>query len=175
MYHCHICFYLLGKYNNGFEIIKNAIPLEHFTHEFCESDKLEKEFINQADVIIANLKDMDVKETLEILVSKKKETELIVLIEDHQSDLLIDYLSIIKDVWKMPMSHEEIKFRFLRWQETYKIGKDYWQTSHLFESTINNIPNLIWYKDKEGIHQKVNDSFCKTVNKTKTTNNAAVT
>ncbi len=167
MYHCHICFYLLGKYNNGFEIIKNAIPLEHFTHEFCESDKLEKEFINQADVIIANLKDMDVKETLEILVSKKKETELIVLIEDHQSDLLIDYLSIIKDVWKMPMSHEEIKFRFLRWQETYKIGKDYWQTSHFFESTINNIPNLIWYKDKEGIHQKVNDSFCKTVNKTK--------
>ena len=76
MYHCHICFYLLGKYNNGFEIIKNAIPLEHFAHEFCESDKLEKEFINQADVIIANLKDMDVKETLEILVSKKKETEL---------------------------------------------------------------------------------------------------
>ncbi|MDE7276133.1 MAG: PAS domain-containing protein, partial [Lachnospiraceae bacterium] len=32
---------------------------------------------------------------------------------------------------------------------------------------INNIPNLIWYKDKDGVHEKVNDSFCETVNKTK--------
>ncbi len=45
--------------------------------------------------------------------------------------------------------------------------KDFWQTSHYLESTINSVPNLIWYKDKTGIHEKVNDSFCKTVNKTK--------
>ena len=29
------------------------------------------------------------------------------------------------------------------------------------------MPNLIWFKDKDGIHEKVNDSFCKTVHKTK--------
>lgn len=45
--------------------------------------------------------------------------------------------------------------------------KDFWQTTQYFESTINNIPNLIWYKDKDGVHKKVNDSFCKTVNKTR--------
>ena len=28
-------------------------------------------------------------------------------------------------------------------------------------------PSLIWYKDKDGVHEKVNDSFCRTVNKTK--------
>ena len=65
------------------------------------------------------------------------------------------------------MEEDEVRFRFLRWQQTYKREKDFWQTSQFFESTINNIPNLIWYKDKEGIHEKVNDSFCKTVNKTK--------
>lgn len=47
------------------------------------------------------------------------------------------------------------------------MGKDYWQTSHYLESTINNTPSLIWYKDKNGIHEKVNDSFCTTVGKTK--------
>ena len=35
------------------------------------------------------------------------------------------------------------------------------------EATINSVPNLIWYKTKDGIHEKVNDSFCRTVNKTK--------
>ncbi|MCI8896801.1 MAG: response regulator, partial [Lachnospiraceae bacterium] len=34
-------------------------------------------------------------------------------------------------------------------------------------ATINNVPNLIWYKDKDGVHEKVNDSFCRTVGKTK--------
>ena len=47
------------------------------------------------------------------------------------------------------------------------MSKDYWQTSHFFETTINSVPNLIWYKDKNGIHKKVNDSFCKVDNKTK--------
>lgn len=40
-------------------------------------------------------------------------------------------------------------------------------TSQYLESAINSVPNLIWYKTKDGIHEKVNDSFCKTVNKTK--------
>ncbi len=55
----------------------------------------------------------------------------------------------------------------MRWQQTCKMSKDFWQTSHYLEATINNIPNLIWYKDKDGVHEKVNDSFCRTVNKSK--------
>lgn len=47
------------------------------------------------------------------------------------------------------------------------MSKDFWQTNHYLEATINNIPNLVWYKDKDGVHEKVNDSFCRTVNKTK--------
>lgn len=35
------------------------------------------------------------------------------------------------------------------------------------EATINSVPSLVWYKSKDGIHHKVNDAFCATVNKTK--------
>ena len=65
------------------------------------------------------------------------------------------------------MSEEETAFRFLRWQQEYKRDKDFWQTSHFFEAVINGVPNLIWFKDKNGIHKKVNDSFCKAVNKSR--------
>ncbi len=73
----------------------------------------------------------------------------------------------MQDIWAVPAGEEEIRFRFLRWQQTYKTGRDYWQSNHFLEATINNVPNLIWYKDKDGVHEKVNDSFCVTVGKTR--------
>ncbi|MDE6984942.1 MAG: PAS domain-containing protein, partial [Lachnospiraceae bacterium] len=49
----------------------------------------------------------------------------------------------------------------------YKLSKDFWESNQYLESAINSVPNLIWYKTRDGIHEKVNDSFCQTVNKTK--------
>ncbi len=168
MYHCHSHFYLAGEKCRVFDIIKEITPFEHFTHEFTESEILDESFISKANVIIANLQNMDAKETVRMLVSsRKKETELILLADKEQILPLADDLSEIKDIWTLPMSDEEIKFRIQRWQQTCKMYTDFWQTSHYLEATINNIPNLIWYKDKDGIHKKVNDSFCKTVRKTK--------
>lgn len=168
MYHCHIHFYLTGCQNKEFEIIKEISPLSHFTHTFSESIRPEKALTANADVILAYLHNLDVQETLQALLSYKKESsELILLADKEQVALLSDFLTEIKDIWITPLLEEEILFRFLRWQQTCKMSKDFWQTSHYFDATINHIPNLIWYKDKAGIHKKVNDSFCRTVNKTK--------
>lgn len=168
MYHCNVHFYLAGHQRKVFEIIKGMSPLAHFTHEFFESHRPDPGLAAKADVILADLQDVDVLEAVpKLLEAKSAEAELILLAERDQILLLTDRLSEIKDIWTMPMSDDEIRFRFLRWQQNCKMGKDFWQTSHFFEATINNVPNLIWYKDKKGIHVKVNDSFCKTVNKTK--------
>ncbi len=168
MYHCHIHFYLTGCQNKEFEIIKEMSPLSHFTHTFSESIRPEKALAANADVILAYLHNTDVQETLQALLSYKKESaELILLADKEQVALLSDFLPDIKDIWITPLSEDEIRFRFLRWQQTCKMSKDFWQTGQYFDATINHIPNLIWYKDKAGIHEKVNDSFCRTVNKTK--------
>lgn len=168
MYHCHIHFYLAGHQCREFDIIKEMPPLENFTHEFSQSDEPDRVTAAKADVILANLKDMDVKKALGLLLpDKRKEAELIVLSDKAVILDLEDNMTEIKDIWTVPMSEEEIRFKFLRWQQTYKMSKDYWETSHFFESTINSVPNLIWYKDKAGLHEKVNDSFCKAVNKKK--------
>lgn len=168
MYHCHINFYYIGHICQTFEIIKEIPPLEHFTHSFSQSDRLEASLASQADVILADLQGVDAGEALrEILSAKGKDAEVILLIGEGQFPLLAGGLSEVQEIWKMPMGGEEIRFHFLRWQQGNKMAKDFWETSHFFESTINHIPSLIWYKDKNGIHEKVNDSFCKTVNKTK--------
>ncbi len=168
MYHCHIHFYLVGHQCRVFDIIKEMSPLECFTQEFSESDTPVDMLAANADVIVANLQDMNVREALQALITGKSSgAEIILLADKDQIMLIVDDMVEITDIWTMPMSDEEIRFRYGRWRQTYKTGKDFWETSHFLEATINNIPNLIWYKDKEGIHEKVNDSFCKTVNKTK--------
>lgn len=160
MYHCHLHFYLLGRQGRIFEVVKGISPFEHFTHEYMESEELDEAFAAKADVILADLGVLDVKEAMQTLVSvKRRDAELILLADKNRMDVFSGDLQGIKDIWICPMSDEEIRFRFLRWQQECKMSKDYWQTSHFFEATINNVPNLIWYKDKNGIHEKVNDSF----------------
>lgn len=168
MYHCRIRFYLLGRPCRTFEIMKESSPPEHFTYEFWESERPEESLAEAADVIFADLQDLDAKAAVRtILCAKQEEAQLILLTEKSQVSFLTDDLPQIQDLWICPMSEEEARFHFLRWQQTYRMEKEFWQTNQFFETTINNIPNLIWYKDKNGIHEKVNDSFCQTVNKTK--------
>ena len=168
MYHCHIHFYLAGCQRKMVEIIKAMAPLEQFTHSFAQSDGFDAALAAEADVILLDPQGLNVKETVRSMIhSKRDDTEIILLAEQEQISLLTDELPEIRDVWTMPMEAEEIRFRFLRWQQTYKISKDYWQTNHYFESTINSSPNLIWFKDIDGVHKKVNNSFCEMVNKTK--------
>lgn len=181
MYQCHLYFNLIGHQNKSFEIIKKMPPLEHFTHDFYESDMPDQDMIQKADVILADLKGADAPGVLKALFSQPIQTsqmpgeeksqpkvpEYIILADKNQIPLLTDYLSFIKDIWITPAGEDEIRFRFLRWQQTCKMDKDFWQTSHYLEATINSIPNLVWYKDKDGVHEKVNDSFCRTVGKPK--------
>lgn len=168
MYHCQIHFYFAGHPCRAFDIIKKMPPLVPFTQDFCESDEPEEALAAKGDIIIASLQGMDAKEALKKLISgKRKEAEIILLADKEQVALLTDELPEVKDIWTLPLSDEEIHFRFQRWQQNYKQSKDLWETRHFLEATINNIPNLIWYKTKDGIHEKVNDSFCQTVGKTK--------
>ena len=168
MYHCHVQLYLVGDPCRVFEIIKEIAPLPAFIHTFVESEKPEEDLAARADVILVDLHGGDWKEAVRFLLDGKKETaELILLADSGQISDLAEYLPEIGDIWTTPMTDEEVGFRFRKWQQDAKRKAELWQTSHYLEAAINNSPNLIWYKDKRGIHEKVNDSFCKAVNKTK--------
>lgn len=167
MYHCHIHFYFIGHHCRVFDMIQGTAPLDNFTHEYSESEKPDKKQSAKADVILLNLQGMDgTGDLCRILADKKKKAELIVLASREQIPFLAESMAELWDIWTMPMEDDEIRFRIRRWQQLCKTDKDYWQTSHYLDATINNIPNLIWYKDKDGVHEKVNESFCQSVNKT---------
>lgn len=168
MYHCQICFYMITKQNELFTILKEIPPLPHFTHDYLQSVEADEALTEKADVILADIQHTNAEEMLSVLLShKQKETELILLADKNQTDLLAAKDNTdITDIWVMPLSEAEFRFRLTRWQKNCKIKKDFWQTQNYLDATINCIPHLIWYKDKEGAHIKVNEAFCKAVNKT---------
>ncbi len=170
MYTCSLHIYFAGHPSHALDVLKKMPSLEHFTHIFSESDEVESSLCAKADVVIADLFRLDIKSALQIILPNRRESaEVILLAERKQMQVLCaePALKNVSDVWIMPMSDEELRFRFHRWQQTCKMSKDFWETSHFLEATINNVPNLVWYKDKDGVHEKVNNSFCLAVNKTK--------
>jgi len=175
MYRCHLQFYLTGYQNRVFEVIKEIAPFENFTHVFSESDEPDDAMAAGADVILASLRGMDDEEILKTLKRlidvKKEEADLILIVDKEQFSFewaeTESSLEKITDFWMLPMSDAETSYRFHKWQQARRNQMDYWQESQYLDATIDNIPSLIWYKDKDGVHEKVNDSFCKTVNKTK--------
>lgn len=170
MYTCCLHIYISGHPTHTFDVIKRMPSLVNFIHIFSESDEPDADLASKADLIIADLSNADLHHTVQILLQNRRdEAQIILLADKKQMQLLCSdpILKDIADIWITPMSDDETRFRFLRWQQTCKMSRDYWETSHFLEATINNVPNLIWYKDKDGVHEKVNDSFCKAVNKTK--------
>ena len=168
MYHCHMRIYFVGRSCREFGIMREMPPLEFFTHEFMESEKPDRKLAEKADIVFVSLREPCTEEVLGFFKeNKEEETQIILLAGQEQIQNLGGKLALLEDLWTLPMTEAEVRFRFLRWQQSCKREKDAWQTSHYLEETINHVPNLIWYKDKNGIHEKVNDSFCKTVNKTK--------
>lgn len=170
MYHCHTLFYLIGsKEKDGeiFDAIKEIKPYKNFTFRFLESETPDNDIISKADVIFADISGGS-DSLLPVLVAKKKvSAELIVIVENNMIPLLSDYFDILDDMWVLPISKSEITFRVNKWHKAYKAGKDSWLSNQYLESAINSTPSLIWFKDSEGVHHKVNNSFCKTVNKSK--------
>lgn len=121
MYHCHFT----GRRRELFQHIRQRRPPEGFSCEFSESGMPEGDSIRHADVIFANLQGMDGEATLQMLLrNRKKESQIILLMEPGQLRFSEKELNEVADIWMLPMTDEEIRFRFLRWQTSCTAARD---------------------------------------------------
>lgn len=168
MYRCEICFYMMTEQDELFAALKELLPLPHFTHEYLGSAGLDETMVGRADVIFADIRQTQMEKTVATLLSGRKQgAELIFLADKEQAETLtLQDGENITDIWITPLTVSEFRFRLIRWQKTYKMSRDLWQAQSYLDTTINSVPHLIWYKNKKGAHMKVNEAFCKAVNKT---------
>ncbi len=171
MYHCNLLINVISKNDT----IKNEIcvisPLERFTHTFLMDDEPREESLKKADVIIwePECSVEALKEELNNLYAKSRENIDIILCLDVDTANAFDYdeFSYISDIWIKPLVEKSIRFLFGTYQKLQKEKKDNWLMQNYLDTLIDATPDLIWFKDKEGAHLKVNNAFCSTVNKSK--------
>ena len=82
-----------------------------------------------------------------------------------------DDLNQADDIFAMPdgarYDSTILAAHFKRLLNTMKNESDARKAKIYFETSIDSIPDLVWFKDSIGSHLIVNDSFCKLVEKTK--------
>ncbi len=190
MYQNQVNICLVGLDDQSAAIIEAATPLEAFSHSVLRFAEPNSQAASEAQLIIADASSADACAWAnQLLQAKGTGTDVIIIATHNQIEQLANYpaapsvpsgpdphpaggvhtslLERLTDVWAAPLSSAELAFRFQRCQKVMKFHADAWETSQLLEATINSIPCLIWYKTADGVHEKVNDAFCATVNKTK--------
>jgi diguanylate cyclase (GGDEF)-like protein/PAS domain S-box-containing protein len=176
MYHCNVKIYLVHASQIFQEAICHMKPLEHFEHTVLCLDSLEPHTLENADLTIAvyhqpesGKNEVSIEEWVNSLCQNTKtNSDLILCVPPEFVEQITNMdLTKVYDIWKLPLSPSEIQFHFLQWQQQNKAKKDLWLTSQYLDTVIDSVPHLVWYKDKNGAHLKVNQSFCKAVNKTK--------
>ena len=74
---------------------------------------------------------------------------------------------VFDDFWSLPLHEPIIRKRisniFKRISEKFVADLNL----RCFDTLINGMPDLVWFKDLEGVHHKVNDRFCEAVGKTR--------
>ncbi len=166
MYDCRMNISLIGSPCEAFEIIKNTAFPEHFAFAVSEYVSTTDCDISQAHIVVANTDEIEREKLYKFIDENKKDSAAVILIGSKE-DITFDESSPewIYDIWWTPLSKAEITFRFGKLTKECKDRADSRLTSQYLDKTINTIPILVWYKDKNGIHHKVNDTFCRTVGK----------
>jgi len=138
------------------ELIKIP-PKAKFEHVFTTCDSLQS---TAADSDIFIIEDNEV--ILPDIYKVKKADALIVFYGTEPGSY-----KYFNEIWKKPLSNEGLCFHFNALLDKIQLTKDYRLHTNYLETLIDNTPDLIWFKDIKGSHIKVNNSFCKAVNKTK--------
>ncbi|MBT9779885.1 diguanylate cyclase [Clostridium sp. MCC353] len=73
----------------------------------------------------------------------------------------------IFDIWLKPFNEKLIALRFRHILEHWKLEKTHRFSEQCMDTLLECIPDMVWFKDLEGLHVKVNDAFCNIVGKPK--------
>ncbi len=144
-----------GRDNEHFAVIREFVPPAEHTLEFTD--------ISSCDVVFCCAEN-DLAGTVKNI--RERTGAPIVAITDD-AEAAVSACGDLADIWALPMSAELLKFRLGGFFGSFvrDLGKA--ETEQYLDTLIDNMPCLVWFKRKDGVHEKVNREFCRTVGKTK--------
>ncbi len=151
---------LHGEDSKYFPLFRDAAAPEGFIVQSVDD-------ILKADILIAMPDGIGIASEIIKKLSEQKRADAELVALTYKPDELCPVYDKLDDIWTAPMSAEHFLFlagNALRRRAEYMERR---QTEQYLDTLIDNMPSLVWFKSKDGLHEKVNDEFCRTVGKTK--------
>lgn len=166
MYRCNLKIFTVGLAQEAVATLRRAAPLERFKHFFKELEaEVVEPFAELTDAAVIFDEESGMTAQSARLAAGSK--NICIMCAKEPSKLPADTLALLDDVWPKPLSQEMAAFCFARLQKRLKTEKDLWMANTYLNDTIETLPDMIWYKEINGIHLKVNEAFCGVVKKPK--------
>lgn len=130
----------------------------------CEAGDINKpDTYNTADVVFLSYS--QAVNNIKIVEDNKAEYTSIILLSDDEVSSTPNPDLLKYDLWNA----EGISFlhHISAFKEHMRNKLDLELRSNQHTTLIDSLPDLIWYKDLQGLHIDVNDAFCKSVDRTK--------
>ena len=78
-----------------------------------------------------------------------------------------DMLENLVDIWPADEPDDILRTRVSLVADKFVYFYKAWLYEHLMNTALDSVPDMVWFKDKEGAHWNVNKKFCEIVHKTK--------
>ena len=168
MYLCKLKIFIVTRYGEPGEIFRSVALPEDCELEMCSVRDLDEDRLTNIDCAVISDGDAGVLATAKghdgvkcVLLAEGEELKKLSAAELDNAD----------DIFSMPdgARYDEaiLGAHFRRLINTLKNESDARKGKIYFETAIDSIPDLAWFKDSIGSHLIVNDSFCKLVEKSK--------
>ncbi|MBQ7515515.1 MAG: diguanylate cyclase [Schwartzia sp.] len=86
--------------------------------------------------------------------------------QESREPIAIGEFEPTDDIWEAP-SKEMLAFRVKRFFIRLVHRYEHWLEMTFWQTTINMVPDLVWYKNLDGLHLEINEALANTVGKTR--------
>lgn len=164
MYH-YVFNIVIFSHNHILESIANRmIPMEQFEYKIQTFQASDEQVLSKGDIILWDLPFHG--GPIELRKHCKKSACLIICATTGEiTEMSDEDFQMADDYWEKPFDQRLLKYRFQKLLDYIKLQKDEYLNRIYLDTLIDSLPDMVWFKNCEGIHLKVNRTFCNTVGK----------
>ena len=167
MYHRLLNIFIATEDHHLELLLRDIPPQKQFSHKFFLHSNFDGIDLKKYAVLIIDFETFKPDLMAKVQAEKDERAVVIGCFTAGNFSALAENYHLLDWVWTKPFSPDKIRCSFANVLRYRKEREDAVLNQKYLDTLIDNLPDLIWFKDARGSHLKVNHSFCQAVNKTK--------
>jgi PAS domain S-box-containing protein len=148
-------------------LLRSVPAVERFSYEFVCSPQMDGLNVTAFQIIVLDHDNPTLISPEDVCAAKDAKTVVVGCFSADSFPVLAENYQLFHKVWIKPLEKEKVHASFLEIMNGLKEKEDALLTRKYLDTLIDSLPDLVWFKDAKGSHLKVNNSFCRVVNKSK--------